>query len=322
MINVRPYIAGQPITEPGIYENIPMAVYHGRNLVDGPRISSSGLRTIFSESPLKYWKTSPLNPKRKEPKESEAFILGRAAHHIILGEADFRKHYSERPSEYDSWKTKAAREHRAKELLDGRSCLDEKQIEAIRGIAGVLPDQDQPDEGLRNCDVVVSNGLLKGLIEHSLVWRDKETGVWLCSRPDAIPQHDATFVDLKTTADADEEAIRRTLGELRYDMQAALARIGLRELAGIDLKWFCFVFVQKTSPYLVNPIEVTRSDMENAEADLRAAIRFFARCYERKSWPGRIGKRVEAITTLGMTPWQRKWADERRGAIDRELAEA
>src|SRR5262245_22938384 len=75
------------IDRDGIYR-ISLDEYHGQPCV-GPSISSGGLRTIFKQSPAHYWCYSSLNPDAEPKKESEGFVLGRAAHHLYLGEDYF-----------------------------------------------------------------------------------------------------------------------------------------------------------------------------------------------------------------------------------------
>ena len=57
--------------------------YHA-DCCDGPSISSTGLRTIWTRSPAHYWATSALNPKRVDPEDKPDFSIGRAGHHLLL----------------------------------------------------------------------------------------------------------------------------------------------------------------------------------------------------------------------------------------------
>jgi hypothetical protein len=159
---------GEPIDKPGLYAGIDMAAYHDQLTVE-PSISSSGLRTLLGQSPAHYFVDSYLNPEREDAKESEALIFGRGAHHLLLGEADFAKHFVVRPEELNDkpwqgnrtdckdWLKAAAADH--------LTVLLPAQIKAIRGMARSLSEHP-----------LVQHGILNGLIEHSMVWRDEETG--------------------------------------------------------------------------------------------------------------------------------------------------
>lgn len=320
MLNVIPYIAGSIIEREGLYSGVPMSAYHGPRLVTGPRATSSGLRRIFSDSPMEYWIESALNPNRLEQADKEAYRLGRAVHHICLGEADFSKHFAIRPDKWNSWRTDDAKKWRAERQFEGLTVLDDDEVDTVRGMAGIQPWQSGlVDSGIANCAFVVDNGLLNGLIEHSILWRDAETGIWLAVRPDAIPVYDGIASDLKTTQDVDVRSIGRTFDDLRYDMQAALIRTGFRIVCNVEITNFSFIFVKKKPPHPVQVIEVPPRDMDAAEADLRTSIRTFARCWERKIWPGPGGTQTDA-RPVGLTKWGRTSADDRRAFLEQELA--
>ena len=75
--NPLPMPTSGKISEPGVY-SLPIEIYHGQPTV-GPSISSSGLRTIWAQSPAHYYVDSPLNPKRAPQPDRPAFALGRQA---------------------------------------------------------------------------------------------------------------------------------------------------------------------------------------------------------------------------------------------------
>ena len=76
----------EQVVEPGAYRTS-MKNYHGQSICPGVSVSSTGIRKAALASPLAFWKTSDLNPDRYPPKEeSDALILGKAAHCLILGD--------------------------------------------------------------------------------------------------------------------------------------------------------------------------------------------------------------------------------------------
>lgn len=320
---------GEPISRPGVYSNVPIAIYHGADLCVGPSISSSGLRTIFNDSPMEYWIESPFNPVRLIPDEKEAFILGRGAHHLVLGEADFAKHFTIEPATYPdpktgeqkAWNNNATfcREWRAHVTEgEGRAILSVKQIEAIKGMAGVLPWQKGlEDSGLAN-SAVVRAGALSGLVEHTIIAQDHETGIWLKSRPDAIPLDSTEFNDFKSTISVDYDSLQRTLDDFRYDMQAVLASICLEQAAGVAFDSYAFVFAMKKPPHAVEIVELKHTDLDEASKDLRIAIDTFARCLETGRWPGPGGGRSDA-RYIERPPWGLTKSLGRRAQLEQEL---
>lgn len=301
MITATRFSAGAKIMVPGLYANVPISVYHGASLCDGASVSSSGLRTIINESPAHYWCSSPYNPNRVEPKESDALILGRAAHHLLLGEDDFSTLFIARPDKWDSWRTGDAKKWKAEQEAEGRTVLLPAQLETIRGMARSLAAHP-----------LIDAGILNGSIEQTIAWKCKETGIWLKARPDAIPNDSGDFADLKTTADIGTSGLARTIADNGYHMQAALIAGGWHALTEKDIASFSFVFVEKTPPYCVRIVTLRDEDLARGERQNLIAIKKFAECMASGEWPGPGSADAEY---LGLPEYVQK-------RIDHQLEEA
>ncbi len=306
MIQVRTLAPGEKITVAGVYD-LPMEDYHAQPC-DGPSVSSSGLRSVFSDSPAHFWAESSLNPDRVDPKDAGHFAFGRAAHHLILGEAKFREVFSVRPSEFPDWRTKASQEWKAKQALARKTVLVPAELNLISAMAASLAAHP-----------LVQHGILNGEIERSLLWPDPETGIWLKSRPDAIPTDSGDFSDLKTTTSVAPDAIQKTIGEYRYDMQAAIVRRAAREVLGVEMVSFNLVFVEKAAPFCVSVVEIPSADIDMADIDLQVALRTVAHCLETGKWPGPGGTQSDA-RPIYISDWQRKRNEARRAFLEQELA--
>lgn len=289
----------KPISEPGIYSGVPMSVYHGPDLCDGPSVSSSGLRAIYNKSPAHYWCGSPYNPGRLDDgDETDTLILGRAAHHLLLGEDDFNEHYVMRPEKFDSWRTNAAKEWRAGQEAEGRTVLINKQIDAIRYMARSLAAHP-----------LVERGILNGAIEQTLVWKCRETGVWIKARPDAIPNDSGDFADLKTTQSVRRDDIARSIASYGYHQQAALILAGWKELTGRDAESFSFVFVESKPPCCVSIVTLKEDDIARGMKQNASAIKKFAHGIATGEWPGPAESDAEYIS---LPAWE-------QGRIDFQL---
>lgn len=319
-IQVTPW-DGTPITRDGFYSGVPMSAYHGPGLCgDDLVVGSSGLRTLFADSPMDFWVYSQCNPNRLEKPQTEGIVLGRAAHHLSLGQPQFEREFAIEPETYVNadretkpWNNNATacRQWRAERERQGRTILSGKLAEHVIGICGGLPWQKGlADSGLLNNDLV-AGGLLTGLIEHSLIWRDPITGIWLKTRPDAFPTNSRINADVKTTSSVEFTSVERSIADYRYDMQAALAYEGAKHVLGIEIENFSFVFVCSKPPYAVRLVEMRPSGLKDALSDLRVAIDYTARCWERKRWPGPGGTISDAVF-VSMPKWARERADNRR----------
>ena len=298
---------GRQITKPGLYAGIGLDLYHSQKICDGPSVSSSGLRKLFSESPAHFYETWDGNPNRVEPKDKAHFSLGRALHHLMLGEPFFAKLFCIQPDEYESdkgelkpWSNNAikCKEWNAARKTEGRTILTSDHVETIKGMAKKLGSHP-----------IVKAGALNGDIERSGFYKDKETGLWVKWRPDSIPGDSGDFVDLKTTISVKWEELARTIFDYGYHQQLALIRSGARAI-GIPFSSATLIFVEKTNPYCVRVVTIKDVDLDRGEKANRVALDAMAECLKRKHWPGPGGDREDA-EHIELQEWAQKKIDDR-----------
>lgn len=296
---------GTQITRPGIYSGLPLSLYHspficagdwpipqGHDLGDvktfHPSISSSGLRAIYGQdkSPKHFYAKWTGNPNyRPDPLDEEMkrhFVLGRATHHLFLGERNFAKLFKIQPHEYPDDKGELKPWHNGAKfckawnrqcMAEGRSWLSRKEVEQIRQMAHSVSNHP-----------LVQAGALNGQIERSIFWRDEETGIWLKSRPDSIPSDSADFVDLKNIYDI--FAVRKAIRQHAYYRQVALTRDACEQVLKVKWESFTLIFVEAKDPWHTQDVRCYEKDIKLGRDENRAAIRIFAKCMETGEWPG------------------------------------
>ncbi len=307
---------GAPITAPGAYANVPMHIYHGR-LVPEPEHSASRsmLWTSFDKSPAHLELKHYLNPDRDDGDESEALLVGKAAHHMLLGEADFTDHFVFHPETYPEgadfpamlgpqkpWNMNSrwCKAWTAAEQLEGRrSILKPRHLDAVRGMANGL-----------YANPLVRAGILNGLIETTLVARDHRTGIWLKIRPDALPTDSGDVSDLKTIADISDEGIEKAIGDNGLFLQGAMTR-RVMTMLGLEFNSFSLVFAEKAAPNCARVKTLADADLDLGDKVLDASLEQYARCLESAIWPGPGGTQSDAEFAQ-MSPWK-------RGRIERQL---
>ena len=269
---------GGTIKEPGVYSDIPLSVYHGQKICPGPSVSSSGLRRVLEingGSPAHFYCDWSGNPNAIEREDSRAFIIGNAAHFLLLGQPHFAKHFAIRPFEFRDYRTNSAREWRDQQIAKGLIPLTDEDVEVVKGMAMSLGRHP-----------LVSQGLLAGDVERSLFWQDKATGLWLKSRPDAIPTDSGDTSDLKSTTSVSWPDLVRTISDWAYHQQGALIREGLKACCGIEMTSFSLVFVEKKPPYCARVVMLKDSDLDLGAKQNRKALDLIARCIDANHWPG------------------------------------
>lgn len=305
---------GEPIDVPGAYSAVPMSAYHGK-LTTGDSASRSSLWTAFDKSPAHMVLNHYLNEDRVEDDESEALVLGRGAHHMLLGEADFSEHFVFHPETYPDgaiypamigapkpW-TMSAKWCKAWVAAEQdekhRTVLKPRHLEAVRGMAGGL-----------YANPLVRAGILNGHIETTLVARDFRTGIWIKIRPDAVPTDSGDVADFKTIADISDEGIEKAIGDNGLFLQGAMAR-RVMTMLGLEFSSFSLVFAEKVAPFCARVKTLTDGDLDLGDRVLDASLELYARCLARNVWPGPGGEQTDAEYAQ-MAPWK-------RGRIERHV---
>lgn len=261
-----------PITEPGVYGDLPMDLYHDQSVCDGPSFSSSNLRTMEMKSPAHCYATWSGNPNADRP-DSAALAFGSAAHALILGDEAFELRHVISP--FDSFRTKEARDWRDEQKAEGKVVITADDYRHIEGMAEAL---------IRH--PIAQDGVFEGEVEQSVFWKDPR-GFWLKSRMDARPIGD-TLVDLKTTTDASPFACQNAVRSYGYDMQFALGAEGLWKAAKQKIAAHLIVFIEKTPPYAVTPCPISDQAIWRAAQRNERAKAWIADCLQRDEWPGYI----------------------------------
>jgi hypothetical protein len=181
-------------------------------------------------------------------------------------------------------------------------------MDLIRGMAESLAQEP-----------LIKAGILNGLIEHTLVWKDRETGVWLKVRPDCIPTDGADIADLKTVGRIFNDDLERSIGDTGMNIQAAMTEEAVNQVLERTLDSFNPVFVESKPPHCVQVKTLMPEDVELGRQQFRAALKLFARCLEKNDWPGPGGRQQDA-TYVGLTTWARKAFERRIESIEAELS--
>lgn len=285
---------GKPITKPGIYSGIPMAAYHSAAICDGPSVSSSILRKVEELQDMskvfdKHW---PGNPDREPEAEKEAYVKGRARHTLLLGEEGFREEFLIRPETYPDGATypseigtpkawhggaKWCKAWLAAAALAGKSVLKADEIPNIRGAAERLAAHP-----------AIQAGVLNGLIEHSIFYRDAKTGLWVKVRPDSIPTSGTMVADYKGTDSVHPQKVRKAITEYGYHQQLALIADALFEVAGwrLGIDDHVLVFQEWNRPWSINHKPLTPTAIYRGRQQNRRALDRIAECIETGVWPG------------------------------------
>jgi hypothetical protein len=298
---------GQKISKPGIYSGIPMSAYHG-DLCVGPSFSSTTLRKVTDgkTSMEEVYNGLYLNPDAEDEKDKAAWIRGRARHLLYLGEGGFREQFAIRPETYPNDPSKPwsgnsldCKGWLAERALEGKAVLKAEELDHIHGAADKLHKHP-----------VVEAGILNGLIEHSIIWQDAVTGLWLKARPDVIPTASRMIADYKGADDVSPEGTRKSISNFGYHQQLALVTEGLYQTEGVVMDDHVLVFQKWERPYSINIKPLIPEAIYRGRQQNRLAIDRLNACLMTDTWPGHDDDTVPA----GLQDWLEKrlmrWEEE------------
>lgn len=283
--NIERQWDGQPITTRGVYSGISLEDYHRKtDLFDGPSISKSALKWLLPAhggSPKAFWGRWAWNPNHIKQESSAALDFGRAAHCLLLGDEMFENSFVVRPETYENdkgeWKPWNGNANACKEWLAkhaDKTVITPEQIERIRRIHADASTNE-----------MIKLGVLNGRVERTICWKDRETGIWLKVRPDAMPNADGVFADLKTASKFSEDFLENQIFDACYYLQAAMIRMVCREL-GIPFETFVLVYVLNDDVPDTAHVEMSNFAIDRGERAIRWCLRTIRECLDKNEWPG------------------------------------
>lgn len=259
------------ITKPGIYD-IPMREYLNDPCPE-PSVSAGLCKTILGKSVYHAYIWHP-KTGRRQINLTEATDIGDVCHHMLLGGSEG----FEVTSEFENYKTKAAREWRDDIRRRGKVPMLEKDFEA-------------PSKMLW-----VAKQFLKDLMgdiswqpERTAVWR--EMSLWNRARYDILSDDLSITVDYKTCMDASPRKFHIDARKMGYALTAAHYKQGLRQLSGHGSRYI-FLAQEKKPPYACSVHEFM--SLEQAEED---------RMYAMGKWLAQLMTPEKMTRPYGVEPY-------------------
>lgn len=250
--------------EQGCFD-IPNEVYHSSRAVSRSQLMH------LKDSPLHFW-YFVLNPNAEPRVETKPMKFGSAFHTYVLEPEAFKERYyiAIRPS---GTGMKAEKE-RQKAIAGHRELLWQDEFDKLKVIAEAI--KNNPDiKPLLERQLVV---------EHSLFWKEPETGLMVKCRPDAIAND--CVLDLKSAYDASFYKFRSAAYDGGYHIQAAMIREAFKIIFDIDLKSFILLTAEKTPPYISVPYPMSEELIDRGEVEYKQLMIKLAECMETNKWPG------------------------------------
>lgn len=267
------------ISQPGIYDAIPMADYVADPCPD-PSLSAGGIKRLLDQSPLHAHSAHP----RLGGHTGGATVrsdIGSATHTASLGGETIAYcdvvcgDKTKTPGEIvRDWKTKDAQAWQVDQRAAHRIPLLEHQREHIEATASrvreTLERAGHAGDHVKNEQTVIA----------------KVGDVWIKTRPDVLNFETREIVDLKSAVDANPHAwIKRVLFSSGYYTGAALYERAMQEITGEEwsYRWLAQEF---DHPYAPSWHALDPQAEDIAQARVQRAIELWGQCLALDTWPG------------------------------------
>lgn len=212
----------------------------------------------------------------QDDKTNDAFTAGSLLHCMVLEASEVSSRYRVKVNRGN---TKAGKEEAEKAAEDGVQLVSQDMWETCSAMA---------DAALRHPVMRSAHAAGDLRTEQSVYWTERGGTVPCKARVDALvtlPNYGLCAIDLKTTRDASLAAIEKSLYTYGYHRQAAWYLRGLRS-AGMEVRAFLFLFVEKEPPYLTVATNISEGAQELALDEIRNCVDTFADCMASGIWPG------------------------------------
>jgi hypothetical protein len=285
---------------PGFYR-MPSFVYHG-DPAPTPSLSSSCAKLLAFHTPAQAKAEHPrLNGKGYQ---FEAFAtkmnVGSVVHELLSGHGDGIWQFG-----HDDWRSKAAKEDKARAVAEGRVPILQKDMERAVTVEQRIRDHLDQDEELN----WVFN---EGAGETALIWHDAALGIHGRALLDwwGGSERPGSIIDVKTTTgDLDDRSVMMRVLDTGMHIQQAWYERGLTALypaiAGrIDYR---IIFAQQVEPYGVRVVRLGKRYRWHGWRNAMIGAGIFADCLRTGEWPGWIPR----TQTIDAPDWVERQQTER-----------
>lgn len=238
---------------------------------------SKSMLWAFHQSPYK-WRHGKSKPA------TDAMAFGTLAHALLLDPKSFDDQFVVSP--YDSFRTNEAKAWKADRIAEGKTIVDESDIDRAAELVTVIQDDPQFfGLGDIECEVAVFGAIgtteVKGMI-------------------DIVPLNGNCLVDLKTTsAITSLQNIQRLIVSRGYHWQAALYLDLYNAATGENRTDFLFLFVEVEQPFEYAWVKLSEELIAKGREGYMNAIALWQDCVAKNHWP----KAIDGLQTVEAPKW-------------------
>lgn len=281
---------------PGIYEGVPGETYHALDACSNSRLTDM----LDSPQMCRYRMDNPLDP-------TDAMDFGSGTHCWVLEPEEMERLFV------------ISGQCEATKKGDGKRCDKQGKFrlngEWFCGTKGHKPDY--PDEMtetlIKSSDWLAMQQIRQAILAHpkagplieaagenelSILQEHGPTGLLCKMRPDISRMQVGTFADLKTCVSARKKEFEANLFRRGYHRQAGVYSHLARQ-AGLDVRRFVFIAVEKKPPYCVATYQLKADALAEGWREAQELMTQYRQCLDSDHWPGYS----DEISDIGLPEW-------------------
>lgn len=247
------------------------------------KISDKQYREVnaLSKSALDDFHTSPktyhlYHILKKEKKETEAILFGRALHSALLEPELYQKEYID-----DSEMQGIAKRSKA-----DKAAWEEFEL---RNKDKIILKASDANKILEITQAVKNHKAANNILEKSqkteisAFWTQPDYQIPCKAKYDLL-FNDDTIIDFKTTTASTPNAFGKSIINYRYHVQAAFYLDGLAEITGKPAKNFYIIACEKTRPYNVMVYKLTKEYLALGQKEYYSDLEGFSQCLKDQNF--------------------------------------
>lgn len=239
---------------------------------------SKSMLDDFAKCPAWYYQMQIVKSVKSE--KSPALQYGTLLHSLVLdGEAKFHA----KPDGM-SFASKEGKEWRA--AHSDAPIISEEEANTLQKTANLILTHP-----------IASKLFAKGRSEVSMFGVHNETGMTIKGRADWI--NDNMIVDIKTTQDASNKGLSKSISNFGYHRQAWLY-LELAKQNGLNLDQFVFIAIEKGSVPLINVRSLSQAAIEQGGIEINSMLFDLNKCIKSGIWKDYSG---DEIAEIDLPPW-------------------
>lgn len=282
---------------PGVYKEIPDAIYHQSKLLSNSAMSLLNADQGGCPAKFKHEQMQATSEPLATPNSMSgaAMDIGTAIHSALLQPTEINNHVVRLPELNYRKKDDVAQWQEIRDANPGKVYLRPEVWDKVESIVdAILYEQEFAREILS----------LAGDRELSII-EDVQGNSYTTkckARIDLLAPEANTIVDLKTTRDASPSGFAKAVANRHYYRQAAFYKYMVEKATGNKVDHFVFLAIETHEPYLSGVYRIKPQDLMEGTNEFRKLIDTYAKCEEQERWDGyQIGEQIIDLQLPGWT---------------------